>query len=112
MKTLGELRVGDTFYIINWEAGYINSIHKHIVSIITEIQIGEIIKWIDKNGDIHARTIEKNKYNLMECSSSYCESICSYDKEKIKELLDKDYKTFTKRYNKNLKILNENENED
>lgn len=109
MKTLGELRVGDTFYIINWEAGYINSIHEHIVSIITEIQIGEIIKWIDKDGYIRARTIEKNEYDLTECTSAYCESICS-DKEKIKELLDKDYKTFIKRYNKNLEILNKNEN--
>ena len=110
MKTLGELRVGDIFYIINWEAGYINSIHEYIVSIITEIQIGIIIKWIDKNRDMHARTIEKNEDNSIECTSAYCESICS-DKGKIKELLNKDHQRFIERYNKNLEILNKNENE-
>lgn len=49
MIKLGELNIGDTFYIINKngsreEFGYISSVEKHTVGTITNLKIGKLIK--------------------------------------------------------------------
>jgi len=107
MKTLGELRVGDTFYLLHYDGGYCTFIEKHIVSIITEIRIGCIIKWIDKDGDIHGFTLESKEYNQTDCTAAYCTIACA-SKERAKQLLDNDYRRFMDKYNKNMKVLDEN----
>ena len=108
MKTLGELRVGDTFYLLHYDGGYCTLIEKHIVSIITEIRIGCIIKWLDKDADIHGFTLESKEYNQTDCTAAYCTIACS-DELRVRYLLDNDYKKFINQYNKNLQILDEDE---
>ena len=65
MIKLGELNIGDTFYIINKNTrrekfGYISSVEKHTVGTITNLKIGKLIKWEDPDyeGFPHGVTIE------------------------------------------------------
>lgn len=104
MKTLGQLRIGDTFYIINWNGGYISSIQQYKISVMNENKIGVIIKWVDEDGDIHGRAIGKEEFNYPKCHSAYCESI-SADKEYVKKLLKEYKKKYLKKYNKLLKSI-------
>ena len=107
MKTLGELKLGDTFYTIDWEAGHVYNVQPHTVAILTDIAIGKIIKWVDSHGDLHGRTLQESEYNSLDVTSAYCESIC-VDLEHVKELVNIDYEKFTSNYNR---ILNELNNE-
>ena len=104
MKTLGELRVGDTFYLLHYDGGYCTSIESHMVGIISEIKIGCLIKWLDKNGDIHAFTLETKEYNQPDCTAAYCTIACA-DKERAKQLIENDYERFMEKYNKNIEEL-------
>ena len=104
MKTLGELKIGDEFYLLHYNGGYCEFVEKHLVSIITEIKIGCIIKWLDEDGDFHGFTIEEKEYNEEYCTTAYCTIVCA-NKEKANELLDNDYKNFMNKFNKNIKVL-------
>lgn len=108
MKKLGELRVGDPFYLLHYDGGYCGLVEKHIVGIITEIRIGCIIKWIDKDGDIRGFTLETKEYDKEDCTAAYCTIACA-SKERAKQLLDNDHMRFMNNYNKNIKVLDENE---
>lgn len=107
MKKLGELRVGDPFYLLHYDGGYCELIEEHIVGLITEIRIGCIIKWLD-DGYIRGFTIETKEYDKEDCTAAYCTIACA-SKERAKQLLENDYKRFMTKYDKNIKVLNENE---
>lgn len=98
MKTLGELRVGDEFQLVHYDGGYITDIKKHTISIITEIQIGIIIKFFDESNYLRGVTIEKTEYDLLDAPSYYCGSIIA-DKNHVIELLENDKKKFDEQYN-------------
>ncbi len=107
MKKLGELRVGDPFYLLHYDGGYCELIEEHLVGVITEIKIGCIIKWLDEEGYIRGFTLEEKEYDKEDCTAAYCTIACA-SKERAKQLLDNDYKRFMNKYNKNIKVLNEN----
>lgn len=108
MKTLGELRVRDPFYLLHYNGGYCELIEKHLVGIITEIKIGSIIKWLDEEGYIHGFTLKEKEYDKEYCTAAaYCTIACA-NKEIVKQLLDNDYRRFIDKYNKNMKVLDEN----
>ena len=50
MKKLGELNIGDTFYVVNRDPQgvFVTSVEKHIISDILTIKIGKIIKWKER----------------------------------------------------------------
>ena len=107
MKTLGELRVGDIFYLLHYDCGYYELIEEHLVGLITEIKIGSIIKWLDEEGYIQGFTLEEKEYDKEYCTAAYCTIACA-NKEIAKQLLDNDYRRFMDKYNKNMKVLDEN----
>ena len=104
MKTLGELKVGDEFWLVHYDGGYITNIKKHTISIITEIQIGIIVKFFDEGNYLRGVTIEKTEYNLLDAPSYYCGSIIA-DKNHVTELVENDKKKFDERYNELLKSI-------
>lgn len=104
MKTLGELRVGDEFWLVHYEGEYIIDIKKHTISIITEIQIGIIIKFFDEGNYLRGVTIEKTEYDLLDAPSYYCGSIIA-DKNHVIELVKNDKKKFDEQYNELLKSI-------
>ena len=107
MKTLGELKVGDLFYLLHYDGGYCELIEEHMVGLITEIRIGHIIKWLDDEGYVHGFTLETNENDKEDCTAAYCTIACA-SKERAKQLLNNDYKRFIEKYNKNIKVLDEN----
>ena len=113
MKTLGELKVGDTFYIINWyddniDNNIIDSLEKHVVSNINEISYGKCVKWLDKYGKIRGITVIHGEFGLSICTSSYLTSICS-DKEVAKDTIKQSLKKYKETCDKNLEVLDEDE---
>ena len=104
MKTLGELRVGDEFWLVQYEGGYIIDIKKHTISIINEIQIGIIIKFFDESNYLRGVAIEKTEYDLLDAPSYYCGSIIA-DKNHVIELVENDKKKFDEQYNELLKSI-------
>lgn len=113
MKTLGELKVGDTFYIINWyddniDNNIIDSIEKHVVSNINEISYGKCVKWLDECGKMRGTTVIHGEGGLSICTSSYLTSICS-DKEVVKDVIKQSLKKYKEMCNKNLGVLDEDE---
>ena len=102
MKTLGQLQVGDTFYLIDYDEGkHISNIHEKIVSIITEIAIGRIIKYLDAEGNIHGVTVTvtEDEFESTDASVYYLQKICS-DKERCLELLREDKNSFLNNYSR------------
>lgn len=106
MKTLGELRVGDGFYLIYYsgEGNCILSVRKHVVSVITEVKIGEIIKWTDQNGYVRGTSITKEDYGKYICKAFYECKLCS-DKDFVLDFIENDKNRQMDKYNKILKEL-------
>ena len=64
MKKLGQLQVGDTFYLINYDEGdHISDVCEKVVSIITDIAIGKIVKYLDAEGILHGITVTKDEFD-------------------------------------------------
>ena len=100
MKTLGQLQVGDTFYLINYdEGGYISDVCEKVVSVINEIAVGKIVKYLDAEGILHGITITKDEFENTNATSHYLQAICS-DKERCLELLRDDKKSFLDNYSR------------
>lgn len=93
MKTLGELKIGDEFYIVHYDGGHIYDIEKHIISIVNETKIGEIIKFFDSRNDLISLSIEREDYGKTNTYAFYCALIAS-NKETVKLLLEDDMKLF------------------
>lgn len=106
MKTLGQLRVGDTFYLINYDEGdHIYDVCEKVVSIINDIAVGKIIKYLDAEGILHGITITKDNFENTNATSHYLQAICS-DKERCLELLRDDKKSFLDNYSRMMEQLN------
>ena len=98
MKTLGQLQVGDTFYLINYDEGdHIYDVCEKVVSVINEIAVGKIVKYLDAEGILHGITVTKDEFESTNATSHYLHSICS-DKERCLELLRDDKKSFLDNY--------------
>ena len=100
MKTLGQLQVGDTFYLIDYDdSKHISNVHEKVVSIITDVAIGKIIKYLDAEGNIHGVTVTvtEDEFESTDASAYYLQKICS-DKERCLELLREDKKSFLDNY--------------
>ena len=100
MKTLGQLQVGDTFYLINRdEGGHIYDVCEKVVSIITDIAVGKIVKYLDAEGIFHGITITKDEFENTNATSHYLQAICS-DKRRCIELLSEDKTSFLNNYSR------------
>ena len=100
MKTLGQLQVGDTFYLINYDEGdHIYDVQEKVVSIITGIAVGKIVKYLDAEGILHGITVTKDEFENTNATAYYLVSICS-DKERCLELLRDDKKSFLDNYSR------------
>ena len=100
MKTLGQLRVGDTFYLINYdESNHISDVCEKVVSIINDIAVGKIVKYLDAEGILHGITITKDEFESINATSHYLQAICS-DKERCIELLREDKASFLNNYSR------------
>ena len=98
MKKLGQLQVGDTFYLINRaEGGHIYDVCEKVVSVINDIAVGKIVKYLDAEGIFHGITITKDEFENTNATSHYLQAICS-DKERCLELLRDDKKSFLDNY--------------
>ena len=98
MKKLGQLQVGDTFYLINRdEGGHISDVCEKVVSIITDIAVGKIVKYLDAEGILHGITVTKDEFENTNATSHYLQAICS-DKERCIELLSEDKTSFLNNY--------------
>ena len=100
MKTLGQLQVGDTFYLITYDEGdHIYDVCEKVVSVITDISVGKIVKYLDAEGILHGITITKDEFDNTDATSHYLQAICS-DKERCLELLRDDKKSFLDNYSR------------
>ena len=98
MKKLGQLQVSDTFYLINYDEGnHISDVCEKVVSIITDIAIGKIVKYLDAEGILHGITVTKDEFESTNATSHYLQAICS-DKERCIELLSEDKTSFLNNY--------------
>ena len=106
MKTLGQLRVGDTFYLINYDEGdHISDVCEKVVSIIYDIAVGKIVKYLDAEGILHGITVTKDDFENTNATSYYLQAICS-DKRRCIELLRDDKKSFLDNYSRMMEQLN------
>ena len=100
MKTLGQLQVGDTFYLITYDEGdHIYDVCEKVVSVITDISVGKIVKYLDAEGILHGITITKDEFDNTDATSHYLQAICS-DKRRCIELLREDKKSFLDNYSR------------
>ena len=100
MKKLGQLQVGDTFYVINYDEGdHIYDVCEKVVSIITDIAVGKIVKYLDAEGNLHGITVIKDEFENTDATAYYLASICS-DKERCLKLLEEDKKSFLDNYSR------------
>lgn len=100
MKKLGQLQVGDTFYLINYDEGnHIYDVCEKVVSVITDIAVGKIVKYLDAEGILHGITVTKDEFKSTNATSHYLQAICS-DKERCLELLRDDKKSFLDNYSR------------
>ena len=106
MKKLGQLQVGDTFYLINYDEGnHISDVCEKVVSIINDIAVGKIVKYLDAEGILHGITVTKDEFESTNATSHYLQAICS-DKERCIELLREDKKSFLDNYHRITTQLN------
>lgn len=100
MKTLGQLQVGDTFYLINYDEGnHISDVCEKVVSVITDFTTSKIVKYRDAEGILHGITILKDEFENANATSHYLQAICS-DKERCLELLREDKTSFLNNYSR------------
>ena len=107
MKKLGELTIGDTFYVINRDpqGGFVTSVEKHIINDILTIKIGEIIKWkADEYGSVLGVTIVTSNYENTIAHMHYNSCICA-DKQMVEKHLKRDRKIFMKNHNRMLSAI-------
>ena len=106
MKTLGQLQVGDLFYLINYNEGdHISDVCEKVVSIINDIAVGKIVKYLDAEGILHGIIVTKDEFESTNATSHYLQAICS-DKRRCIELLKEDKKSFLDNYSRMMEQLN------
>lgn len=106
VKTLGELKKGDTFYLINWQGGHISSIDTKVVDSTLDIKIGRIIHYDTdkKNKTGLGFTLETSEFNESVIDSHYETQVCS-DKDVLYEIIENDKEEFMYNYQQMLLYL-------
>lgn len=107
MKKLGELNIGDTFYVINRDSQgvFVTSVEKHIISDILTIKIGKIFKWnADEYGSVLGVTIVTINYGNTTAHMHYNSSICA-DKKAVEKILKLDKKKYMNHHNRMLSAI-------
>ena len=100
MKTLGQLQVGDTFYLINYdESNHISDVREKVVSVITYFTTCKIVEYRDAKGNLRGTIVTKDDFDNTNATSYYLHSICS-DKERCIELLREDKASFLNNYSR------------
>ena len=100
MKTLGQLQVGDTFYLINYdESNHISDVYEKVVSVITYFTTCKIVEYRDVKGNLRGTIVTKDDFDNTNATSYYLHSICS-DKERCLELLREDKTSFLNNYSR------------
>ena len=106
MKTLGQLRVGDTFYLINYdESNHISDVQEKVVSVITYFTTCKIVEHRDAKGNLRGTIVTKDDFDNTNATSYYLQAICS-DKRRCIELLRDDKKSFLDNYSRMMEQLN------
>lgn len=107
VKTLAELKTGDTFYLINWEGGHISSVDTKVVDSTLDIKIGRIIHYDTdrKNKTGLGFTLKTNEFNesVIDYYSGKLQ-ICS-DKDVLYEIIENDKEEFMYNYQQMLLYL-------
>lgn len=105
VKTLGELKTGDTFYLINWRGDHISSIESKVVDSILDIKIGRIICYNtdNKNKTGLGLTLKTNELNENVIDYHYQMQVCS-DKNVLYEIIENDKEEFMYNYQQMLLI--------
>ena len=109
VKTLGELKTGDTFYLIHWQGGHISSIESKVVDSILDIKIGRIIHYdTDKENKTGlGLTLKNNELNENVIDYHYHMQVCS-DKNVLYEIIENDKEEFMYNYQQMLLYLKYN----
>ena len=105
VKTLGELKTGETFYLIHWQGDHISSIESKVVNSILDIKIGRIINYdTDKENKTGLGfTVKTSELNESVIDYNYVH-ICS-DKDVLYEIIDNDKEEFMYNYRQMLLYL-------
>ena len=106
VKTLGELKTGDTFYLIHWQGGHISSIESKVVDRTLDIKIGRIIHYdTDKENKTGlGLTLKNNELNENVIDYHYQMQVCS-DKNVLHEIIENDKEEFMYNYQQMLLYL-------
>ena len=106
VKTLGELKTGDTFYLIHWQGGHISSIESKVVDSILDIKIGRIIHYdTDKENKTGlGLTLKTNELNENVIDYHCQMQVCS-DKNVVYEIIENDKEEFMYNYQQMLLYL-------
>ena len=109
VKTLGELKTGDTFYLIHWQGGHISSIESKVVDSTLDIKIGRIIHYdTDKENKTGlGLTLKNNELNENVIDYHYHMQVCS-DKNVLYEIIENDKEEFMYNYQQMLLYLKYN----
>ena len=105
VKTLGELKTGDTFYLINWWGDHISSIESKVVDSTLDVKIGRIIHYDtdNKNKTGLGFTVKTSELNESVIDYNYVH-ICS-DKDVLYEMIENDKDEFMYNYQQMLLFL-------
>lgn len=106
VKTLGELKTGDTFYLIHWQGGHISSIESKVVDSTLDIKIGRIIHYdTDKENKTGlGLTLKNNELNENVIDYHYHMQVCS-DKNVLYKIIENDKEEFMYNYQQMLLYL-------
>lgn len=106
VKTLGELKTGDIFYIINWRGDHISSIDTKVVDSTLDIKIGRIIHYDTdkKNKTGLGFTLKTDEFNESVIDYHDGMQICS-DKDVLYEVIENDKEEFMYNYQQMLLYL-------
>ena len=106
VKTLGELKTGDTFYLIHWQGDHISSIESKVVNSILDVKIGRIIRYNTDNENKTGLglTLKTNELNECVIYYHYHMHVCS-DKNVLYEIIENDKEEFMYNYQQMLLYL-------
>ena len=106
VKTLGELKIGDIFYLIHWQGDHISSIESKVVDSTLDIKIGRIIHYdTDKENKTGlGLTLKTNELNENVIDYHYHMHVCS-DKNVLYEIIENDKEEFMYNYQQMLLYL-------
>ncbi len=106
IKTLGELKIGDIFYLVNYEGGHISSIETKTVDSTLDIKTGRIVHYDTdtENNTCLGFKIKKEEFGETIISAYFETMVCS-DKNVLYEMIENDKEEFLYNYKQMLLYL-------